>query len=326
MEQSNLQRRRLLVALIIGGTAFLLGLAYRIYRQDPFGDLFYPICAAQSLIAGQDPFGKQCLIFYEGTFFPMNPLTTTLVIYPFVRVMPFYLVSALLPGIASGLLAYGITDQGQWWRLLVFASGAYWLCLQWAQWGILIAAVATIPALLPLALVKPQIGLPLLITRATPRRLIVCGVFALVSLAVMPDWPLRYLRQGHLDSYTGFIPLLFLPIGPLLVGTGWLLARNLRSPRLWDLALYSIIPQRSLYDLAVLWTIPRTWGSMALITACSWLPFFASRIAGLLRVGLTEQMLIVPGVYVPLLIGVALEERRAIRAYPPRLQAAPPRP
>ena len=311
MRLSVLQRRRILVALLIGGAATILGLIYRIYNRDATGDLYYPLCAAESLLRGMDPFGSLCIIVYQGQFYPMNPLTTTLVVLPFRALLPRLLVSSLLPGLASGLLAYGLTDKGQWWRLLVFSSGAYWLCLQWAQWGILIAAIATLPTLLPLTLVKPQIGLPLLLTRATPRRIAACIGFGIISLVIMPDWPLRYLRQGHLESYTSFIPLLTLPLGPLLAGSLLLIRKHTRAQRLWDLALYSIMPQRSIYDLAVLWTIPGTWATMALLSACSWVPFFTGKICTLLHISVNEQTLVVVCIYLPLLIMVALEERHS---------------
>lgn len=323
MQMALVQRRRILVALLIGGAATIIVLCYRIYVGEPSGDLFYPLCAAQALMQGDDPYGERCFIYDQEQFYPANPLTTTLAVYPFLLVLGNkVLVSALLPGIASGLLAYGITDRGQWWRLMVFASGVYWLCLRRSQWGILIAAIAMLPALLPLTLIKPHIGLPLVLTRATPRRIAACAAFVLVSLLIMPDWPMRYLRHGNLDTYTGFIPLLTLPLGPLLALSAVLIWKGRRSQRLWDLALYSLVPQRSLYDLAVLWTIPTTPAGMAALTVCSWLPLFAGPIIAPFVGPVTYPTLVVGCVYLPLLIAVFLERHLAVRREKRSLQAA----
>ena len=104
------------------------------------------------------------------------------------------------------------------------------------QWSPIIAASAFFPLLLPVTMAKPQIGLPVFLTRLSRRGLLACVAVALLSLAVMPNWPLLWLRQT--GNYEHFIPLLVLP-GPLLLlallryreRDAWLLllARSCRS-------------------------------------------------------------------------------------------------
>ena len=60
---------------------------------------------------------------------------------------------------------------------------------------------------------KPQVGLPVFLTRLSRRGLLACVVVGLASLALMPNWPLLWLRQTR--NYEHFIPILVLP-GELL--------------------------------------------------------------------------------------------------------------
>jgi hypothetical protein len=52
------------------------------------------------------------------------------------------------------------------------------------------------------------------LTRLSRLGLLACVAVALVSLAVMPNWPLLWYRQ--LGNYEHFFPILVLP-GPLLL-------------------------------------------------------------------------------------------------------------
>src|SRR5919199_2148457 len=124
-------RRRVFVALIVGTASFVLSMAYRVYVKDASGDLVFPVCAAHALVSGVDPYGGACRIVWHGVTYPPNPLTTVLVTVPFLPLWPA--AASLMWGIGSGLLAYGLVKDGQWWRLLLFTSAAYWVAFQWMQ-------------------------------------------------------------------------------------------------------------------------------------------------------------------------------------------------
>jgi len=130
--------------------------------------------------------------------------------------------------------------------------------------GLLLLAVALLPALLPLTLVKPHIGLPIALTRLTWRRALACAVFGLATFAIMPDWPLRWLRL--VGGFNGYIPLLTLP-GVLLL----LALLRWRDLDARYLLLCAIIPQRALYDAPILAAALRTRTEMMVWVLVTWL-------------------------------------------------------
>jgi hypothetical protein len=223
-------------AVAIGLLATIL--AAFLHVDQPDGDFFWPLCAARTLPA--DPY-------------PSNPLTTALILLPFPRGS-----GALVFGLASGLLAYGA--RGRHW--LVFLSPAYWSALLWLQWSPFVAACYLLPSLTPLAIVKPQIGLPVLLTRLTVAHSTVVAALVLASLCLLPTWLASFLAE--LGSYTGVVPLLWLPILPLL-----LIWRRDRSAL--TLLLMACFPQRDMYDLSTLFLLPTTWQRTALVIIGAWL-------------------------------------------------------
>src|ERR1700723_145267 len=96
-------------------------------------------------------------------------------------------------GISSALLAFGLTRHG-YSRLLIFFAYPYWAGILSVQWSPIIAASAFFPLLLPLTMAKPQVGLPVFLTRLSRRGVMACVVVALASLAVLPNWPLLWWR------------------------------------------------------------------------------------------------------------------------------------
>ena len=145
---------------------------------------------------------------------------------------------------------FGVTRYG-YHRLLIFLAFPYWAGLLVAQWSTLIVASAFLPLLLPATMVKPQVGLPVAITYLSRRGILACVVVALLSVAVMPRWPLLWL--GQLKHYEHFFPLLILP-GPLLLLALW----RYRDRDTWFLLLTAIMPQRWFFDAFILWLIPKS--------------------------------------------------------------------
>ena len=220
-------------------------------HQDA-GDFRWALHLAQRLLARQNPYD---------TPLEQYPLTAAIFALPFVRLQP-ELAAGIFWGISSSLLSFGLTRSG-YTRLLVFLAYPYWVGLLFVQWSPLIAAGALLPLLLPATLVKPQVGLPILLTRMSRRGLWACAIVALASFALMPNWPLAWLRQTH--NYQHFIPLLVLP-GPLLLGA---LIRYRNRDAIF-LLLSALMPQRWFFDSFILWLIPQSRREILWTALLSW--------------------------------------------------------
>ncbi|MGB3482217.1 MAG: hypothetical protein WBB07_08370 [Mycobacterium sp.] len=214
------------------------------------GDMGWPIQAARDIIAGRDPYA-QPLVDETGQLWPTNPVTTIMLFLPLAWA-PDTVLAAIVFGGISGLLAFGLTREGALWPLLTFASPAYISCLINAQWAPLVLATFYLPNLLPLALVKPSIALPVLLTRLNLKRGLGCVAIVVVSFILCPWWwPADWLSPS-MTVYTGFTPILTVPgFLVLLALVRW------RDKRAWILVLAALVPQRIPYDQLLLWLIPQ---------------------------------------------------------------------
>jgi hypothetical protein len=208
-------------------------------HQDA-ADFRWALHLAHGILARQNPYD---------TPFEQYPLTAGLFALPFVRLQP-ELAAGIFWGFSSALLAFGLTRHG-YTRLLIFFAYPYWAGILTVQWSPIIAASAFFPLLLPLTMAKPQIGLPVFLTRLSLRGLIACIIVGLISLAVMPTWPALWLHQT--GNYQHFIPLLVFP-GFLLV----LALLRYRERDSWLLFLSALMPQRWFFDSFILWLIPQS--------------------------------------------------------------------
>jgi hypothetical protein len=215
-------------------------------------DFGWAIHLAQRLLARQNPYD---------TPFEQYPLTAAFFAFPFLRLQP-EVAAAMFWGIGSSLLAFGLTRHG-YTRLLIFFAYPYWAGIITAQWSLIIAASAFFPWLLPATMAKPQVGLPVFLTRVTRRGLIACLALAALSLVVLPSWPLLWIRQWH--YYEHFIPLLILP-GPLLL----LALLRYRERDSWLLLLSAAMPQRWFFDTLILWLIPKSRRQIVWTVFFSW--------------------------------------------------------
>ncbi len=215
-------------------------------------DFQWAIRAARYALAGRNPYD---------TPLEQYPMTAALFALPFVRLPPD-VAAGIFFGLGSGLLAFGLTRQG-YSRLLVFLAYPYWGAILTAQWSPVITASAFFPLLLPVTLAKPQIGLPVALTHLTRRGFAACVLWGLLSLALMPRWPLLWWHQ--LGNYQHFVPLLVLP-GPLLV----LALFRYRNRDAWLLILMAMTPQRWFFDSLVLWLIPKSRRELLATAALSW--------------------------------------------------------
>jgi hypothetical protein len=220
-------------------------------HQDA-ADFRWAIRLAQHLVSGQNPYDTPSQLY---------PLTAAFFALPLLRLTP-ELAAGTFWGISSSLLAFGLTRQG-YGKLLIFLAYPYWAGILTVQWSPIISAAAFFPLLLPATMAKPQIGLPIFLTRFSLRGLAACAVLAAVSLAVMPNWPRFWLHQ--IGNYDHFYPLLVIP-GPLLLLA--LLRYRDRDARL--LVLAALMPQRWFYDSFILWLIPQSRREIVWTVFFSW--------------------------------------------------------
>jgi hypothetical protein len=220
-------------------------------HQDA-ADFRWAVHLAQRLLAGQNPYD---------TPWEQYPLTAGLFALPFVRLQP-ETAAAVFYGVSSAVLALGLTRHS-YRGLMIFLAYPYWAGLLTVQWSPIIAASALFPLLLPLTMAKPQIGLPVFLTRATPRGVVACLVVGALSLAVMPRWPLLWIAQT--SRYEHFVPLLIFP-GPLLL----LAVLRYRDRDAILLLLAACMPQRWFFDSFILWLIPQSRREIVWTVFFSW--------------------------------------------------------
>jgi hypothetical protein len=196
-------------------------------------------------------------------------------------------------GVSCGLLAFGLFRKREGFgRGGLLLSAPFWFSVIAVQWSPLIVASALIPALLPLAMVKPNIGLPVFLTYPTWRAAGIAMGILLVSLLVLPTWPLDWLSNAA--GHAVFQPLRVLPLGLLLL----LAALRWRTPEARLLLLLALIPQRPIYDQLPLWLVcqPGSPRQAFALSALSWLAIF-----GWLLVPALNVTWIVVGMYLPAL-------------------------
>jgi hypothetical protein len=245
-------RARILIATIIGVFSGLFCWFLMVHFHQGAADFTWTLRAARYVLARKNPYD---------TPLEQYPLTAAFFGMPFLWLSP-EAAAGVFYGLSSALLAFALTRDG-YHRLLVFLAYPYWAGFLTAQWAPLIMASAFLPLLMPVVLVKPQVGLPVALTHLSWRGVAACAVLLLASFVVMPGWPL--LWRGQLGNYQHFFPILVLP-GPLLA----LALLRYRQRESWLLFLSACMPQRWFFDALILWLIPRTRRGILWTSLLSW--------------------------------------------------------
>lgn len=249
------------------GIAALL-LTYWKMKQEPggiAGDYTWYWRAARALLDGHSPYAVIKPVgpypFDQGFNYPM---TTAMLMVPLAHLSPA-LGSAVLMGIGTFLLAFGITRDG-FARLPIFGSVPFFVCLESGQLAPLLAAAALIPAVSWLASMKPNLGLAAFAYNPAFKVLVLNIIVLLISIALFPHWPaewldmIRHRTKGNYGS-------------PLLLPGGFLLLLSLirwRRPEARLLAVMAMVPQSLLFtDQLMLWLIPRTRNESMLLSILS---------------------------------------------------------
>jgi hypothetical protein len=230
-------------------------------------DFTWPWRAARVLLEGHNPYeviqATGPYPFNVGLFYP---LTAAIATTPFAPLSPA-LAGTIFFGLSAALLAFGLTASREGTaRLPVFASAPFCMAAVLCQWSPIITAAALLPALQFLATTKPNLGLVAWLYRPSVKGAMAAALFILLSLVLMPSWPLDW-RQA-LTAAPRYKGPLFRGLIGLILLAGVIRWRR-REGRLF-LAM-AVTPQLSLfYDQLPLWLVPNTaWRSFAL-SALSW--------------------------------------------------------
>jgi hypothetical protein len=243
--------RRCLVAAVIGLGSALLCLGLLLWRDQAAADWTWPWRAARALVAGDDPYK---VIQRDGPY-PYNapffyPLPAALIAIPFSW-LPAPQAAAAFFGFSAGLLAFGLTAGGTWWRLLNMACAPFLFCAYTAQWGPLVTAAALLPAWQWLAVAKPNLGLAVLAYRP--------------SVAILPSWPIGW-RAAVRDAWH---------VAPITVFPGVLMLLavfRLRDPRARLLLASAFLPQFVwFYDQMPLAVVARSRVESLVLVSLGWL-------------------------------------------------------
>jgi len=261
------RRQRILVALCVAAVA-MAGLAWqahlRGHGRTDFGMIWF---GARAMLAGANPYE---LVGPGLPFDWVYPL-----LYPgtaLVAGIPFAWLSerdasVAFVGVSSFLFSYGITRRS-WHLLPLFASEAFRQSVMAAQWSLIFTAALFLPWLAGLVAVKPQAGIPIVAsTSAQGLRAAAIGGLALllISLALMPSWPMDWLTliRGPTDHMRPRV----LATGGILV---LLLLARWRRPEAWLIIALACLPQTlASYNLLILLTVASTFkqaGALVLIS------------------------------------------------------------
>lgn len=261
-------RARVAITLGVGVAAGLV--AFALHRRSGYWpDYVFPWQAARYLLAGRDPY----LALPGGLAEPFEspllyPLTTVLAAVPFAG-LSLPVAGALTMALSAALLTWVLLgiDRDMLW---ILASSPFVMAINFGQWSPLVTVAALVPTLGFLVTLKPNLGLAVLIAHPTRRAIVATAIVGLLSLLVLPRWPLEWL--WNVRSLPGHP-------APIVAGHGVgiiLLAAafkwRTREGRL--LLAMACMPQLLLFaDQLPLMLIARTRGERRFLVSCSLVAF-----------------------------------------------------
>jgi hypothetical protein len=263
------QSHRVAIGLLFAATAALIAWRARFALGDNGGDHLLWWKASRAVMAGYDPYGigptGQLPAVNDRFFYPLPALSLSL---PFDWLSPRW--AAFWFTIASaGLLGFAITRDG-YARVPVLFSTAFLTAAQFAQSSPLITALALVPSLAFLSLLKPNLGLCLF--AAWPRWRPVVGVviLGLLSLAMMPGWPWEWIATVRSS------PVHHAPWRTGIGAVGLLGLLRWRRPEGRLLTAMTVVAHgTSFYDEIPLWLVAETRREAMVLTLMSWLGWLA---------------------------------------------------
>ena len=253
--------KRLTFAILLGTGVACLAFIYRLPTQHA-GDFTWVWRGTQLLLEGHNPYTTAGYGLDWPLYYPLPALLLTI---PLASLSSL-IAGTLFIGISVALLGYGLFSEAHAFRWPLLLSAPFVTAVMLMQWTPLLTAVYLIPALAPLILCKPTLGLPFLAVRRPSLATIVISMVVLaISLVVLPSWPQDWL--GNLGAHQNGIPLLTIPGICLLYSvTMW------RRAEARLLLGFALMPQRG-YDPLALWLIPQTNRACMILSICSWVGY-----------------------------------------------------
>ena len=164
------------VLAVYGLCAFLFcGAHHSVKPEVTAGDFEWSLRAARDLVAERDPYRYQ-----PGPYAIPYPLPTAIVVLPLAW-MPDLWAGSVFMGLSVMLLAFAILRSGQEWRLGMLLSWSFIYALLWVQWTPLLCALWFLPALAAIALIKPNMALPLLLAARIRQRVVAAPPLAMAA-------------------------------------------------------------------------------------------------------------------------------------------------
>lgn len=204
------------------------------------------------------PRGETDLVAWRSVLEPLYyPLPALLVWLPF-SLGAFLTGSAVFCGLGATLFVFVMSRRGLH-RIWLCGGVPFIITLRFGQWSTWLIAAAMLPALSFLLPAKPNIGLPLFLSRPTRTATAACAAILLLSLAVMPSWPLDWFA-----IITGAFRQTVPHPSPVTTfgGAGVLCLLSLlrwRRPEARLIALMACMPQLPFWaDQLALATVPET--------------------------------------------------------------------
>ena len=252
--------------LLVIGLTFVLGCRLLLYAwmPDRTTDFDFLYEAAARLVRGENPYPPAT------QWFPY-PLPAVLLAVPFTAI-PLGLARSIFDVLVGWAFVYALWRYRRSYALLALMSGAYLFAMANGQTTPLMVAATLVPALGFLLAVKPNTSASLWIAWPSLRALVGVGVFLLLSLVVLPSWPVDWWMALPLDN-TQLMPPFLRPFGFVLL----LAAIRWRSPEGRLLLATAFIPQSTLpYELVPLALIPANRLEMGIYVAGSWIAVVAA--------------------------------------------------
>jgi hypothetical protein len=200
------------------------------------------------------------------------PVTALMLASPFAM-LPLVWARLVFVFASGALLAYAVTRDG-WYRLPMFAGGAYFMSVKLAQWSPLMTAAILLPELSWFAAAKPNVGVAVIVAspslQQAVRTLLSCVMFVGASLLVQPGWIGDW--RHAVASAQHFHPLLLHTGGFVLL----LALARIRRPEARLLLALACVPQNTMvYEALPLALVAKT---LRQSIALAFLSIFAAAI------------------------------------------------
>lgn len=260
-------RERVMIAAMVGlASATAAMLAFGAVPEHQARDFTWVWRGARAITDGANPYLTPPADRPAENAWFMYPLTASLAVLPLAW-LSAPAAGAAFVGCSAFAFAFMLSKEGGLSRFGLLLSPSFGLAVVLGQWAPLLAAAALAAPLNWLLTCKP-IGLPLFLYRPSWRGAWWIAGFLLVSLVVLPSWPLDWIRNARtVDGHPA----------PVMAPGGLLLLVALLRPRVPEarlVAAFACVPQNLYFYDQLPLGLCATTGRRAFVFAalgwCAW--------------------------------------------------------